>query len=276
MLRKSKYNHLFLLCFFDLFLVLFLAPTSHADERHFTYVYEADVLGEGNAEIEQWVTNQNKKRDGDYSRWDLRTELEYGLTPSLMTALYLNWENVRQEGVTGKENDNSTKFKGISSEWVYQLLNPTLDPIGVAAYGEYSTDGIDHELEAKLLLSKRLDSWELAANFVYEAEFEKEDGETEKEATFEFVAGAAYRLNPHWTLGVESRNKSAYPGGLDLKGQEFQTWSVGPALHYGSSRWWATLTVLPQVWGNGDGAHGGRQLVHEESLETRLLVGFNL
>ncbi len=254
--------------------MIFSAP-AFADERYFSYSYETSVLPEGQFEFEQWVTNQNGKEDGDFSQWVLRSEIEYGVTDKYSSALYLNWEATRSEG-TGEEDSQNTEFKGISWENVYQLLNPNLDPIGMGIYGELSTDGIDYELEGKLLLSKPVGKFMLAANAIYEAEWEREDNRTEEEATLEFTGGVAYKLSPKWSIGIEARNKSAYPGGLDLSGQEFQSWSVGPNVHYGNPKWWATFTVLPQVWGNGDGSAGSRQLVHEESIEVRLLVGILL
>lgn len=247
-----------------------IAGSAAADQRPFTYTYEAGVLPEGASEIEQWVTNQNGRDGGDYSRWDLRTEFEHGITDRLQTALYLNLQSVR----TDEESDFD--FKGVSTEWVYQLLNPVTDPIGFALYGEYTTDGIDHELEGKLLFSKNIGNVVAAINAIYEAEWEREDRRTEEEAVLEFTGGVSYRLNPKWALGVEARNKSAYPDGLNLSGQEFQTWSVGPVVHYSNPKWWASFTVLPQVWGNGDGASGSRNLAHEEELEVRLIAGVNL
>ena len=248
-----------------------------ADERLFTYSYEAEILPEGTAEFEQWITNQSGKEDGDYTEWNFRSEFEFGVTQNYMTSFYINLDDVRSEGVTGVEEDRGTDFKGISWENVYQLLNPNLDPVGLAAYLEYTSDGIDHELESKILLSKPVtDKLTLAVNAVYEMEWEKENGEQEKEAEFEVDGGASYKVAPKWNVGVEFRNKTAYPGGLDLSGQEFNSWSVGPNVHYGSPTWWGTFTVLPQVWGNGDGASGGRQLVHEESMEVRLIFGRSL
>jgi hypothetical protein len=238
-----------------------------ADERHFAYTYETDVLPAGQWEFEQWVTNSNGREEGDFTRWDLRSEIEYGVTDRYSSALYLNWRSTRDS------ESNETEFKGVSWENIYQILNPNLDPVGLGIYGEVSTDGLDYELEGKLLLSKPIGDFILAANAIYEAEWEREDNKTEEEATLEFTAGVAYKINPSWSLGVETRNKSAYPDGLNLDGQEYNTWSVGPNLHYGSPKWWGTLTVLPQVWGNGDGSRGGRQLEHEEELEVRLLVG---
>lgn len=259
------------------FVIVLFASIASADERLFTYSYESSVLPEGAIELEQWVTNQSGKEDGDYSEWNLRTEFEFGITEAYMTALYLNLDSVRSEGVTGVEDEDGADFNGISWENVYQLSNPKLDPIGSALYGEVSTDGLDTELEWKLLLSKEFSNNIVAAfNAVYEMEWEKEDGETEEEAGLEFTAGLAYKLSPKWAAGIEVRNKSAYPGGLDLKTQEYQTWSVGPNIHYGNPKWWFTFTVLPQVWGNGDGAQSDRNLVHEESIEFRLIAGVPL
>ena len=255
-------------------LVFGLIAAAQADERHFTYTYETSVLPEGQWEFEQWLTNSNKRRNEDFSRWDLRSELEYGINSSLSSALYLNAQSTRIESEA--ESSSEFDFKGVSSEWLYQLVNPNTNPVGLALYGEYSTDGTDHELEGKLLLSRSSDNWHMALNAIYEAEWEKEGGETEREAVLEFTAGLAYQFHKNWSLGLEARQKSAYPDGLDLKGQEFQSWSVGPNVHYGASKYWATFTVLPQVWGNGDGASGNRNLVHEESMEVRLIFGVML
>ena len=134
--------------------LLALPATLIADERYFTYSYEAGVLPEGGLEFEQWITNQNGKEDGDYSEWNFRTELEYGVTDVWTTAVYLNFDSTRSEGVTGVEEEDGGDFKGISWENIYQLLNPETDIVGLALYAEYTTDGIDQELEGKILLSK--------------------------------------------------------------------------------------------------------------------------
>lgn len=263
--RIRKFGMLALLCA--------LPTVVMAGERKFGYVYDTEVLPEGAVELEQSITNQNGQKDGDYSRWDIRPEFEYGISESLQTALYLNLVSERFEGVSGEEDGSDTDFKGVSSEWIYQLVNPITNPVGVALYAEYTTDGIDQELESKLLFSKDIGNWSFAFNTIYELESEKEGDEREKEGTLEFTAGVARKIANGWTAGIEARQKSAYPGGYDLDGQEFQAVSVGPVAHYAGPKFWTTLTVLPQVWGNGEGAQGGRQLVHEEKMEVRFLIG---
>ena len=252
--------------------------SARADERFFTYVYESDVLPKGAWEFEQWVTYRKGYPEGDHQFsqhiWDFREEFEYGLTERLSTALYLNFRQeqmvAREEGL---EDSSDFMFKGVSAEFKYQLLNPYKKPVGLALYFEPTYNGNEQELEYKLLLSKNLgDKWVLAANAVYEQEWEKEDGETEKESVLEFTAGAAYRFTPHWSVGLEGRYHAVYEGiGLD---EHLGTgWFVGPNVHYGSSKWWATFTVLPQV--SGHPSDGGINRTEHQTFETRLIFGIN-
>ena len=252
--------------------------SARADERFFTYVYESDVLPKGAWEFEQWLTYRKGYPGGDrnFSQhiWDFREEIEYGLTERLSTALYLNF---RQDQMVarepGLEDSSEFSFKGISAEFKYQLLNPNKKPVGLALYFEPTYNGNEQELEYKVLLSKNLgDKWVLAANAVYEQEWEQEDGETEKESVLEFTAGAAYRLTPHWSIGIEGRYHAVYEGiGLD---EHLGTgWFVGPNVHYGSSKWWATFTVLPQV--SGHPSDGGINRTEHQTFETRLIFGIN-
>ena len=250
----------------------------HADERFFTYVYESDVLPKGGLEFEQWLTYRKgfPGGDRDFSEhfWDFREEIEYGMTEKLTTALYLN---LRQEQLVareeGLEDSSDFSFKGISAEFKYQLLNPNKKPVGLALYFEPTYNGNEQELEYKLLLSKTLaDRWVLAANVTYEQEWEHEEGETEEESVLEFTAGGAYRLTPNWSVGLEGRWHAVYEGiGLDEHlGTGF---FIGPNVHYGTSKWWATLTVLPQV--AGDPSDDGINRTEHQTFETRLIFGIN-
>jgi hypothetical protein len=257
--------------------MLTLVP-ARADERFFTYVYESDVLPKGAWEFEQWLTYRKGHPGGDrdFSRhiWDFREEIEYGLTERLTTALYLNF---RQEQIvareTGLEDSSDFSFKGLSAEFKYQLLNPAKKPVGLALYFEPTYNGNEQELEYKVLLSKNLgDKWVLAANAVYEQEWEREEGATGKESVLEFTAGAAYRITPHWSVGLEGRYHAVYEG-IALDEHLGTGWFVGPNVHYGSGKWWATFTVLPQVAGSP--SDGGINRTEHQTFETRLIFGIN-
>jgi hypothetical protein len=252
--------------------------SARADERFFTYVYESEVLPKGKWEFEQWLTYRKGYPDGDRNFnqhiWDFREEIEYGVTDRLSVSGYLNFRNdqfvARKEGF---QDTSEFSFKGVSAEFKYQLLNPNKQPVGLALYFEPLYNGNEQELEYKILLSKNIgDNWILAANAVYEQEWEHEEGVTKKEATLEFTAGVAYRLTPHWSVGLEGRYHSVYEGfGFD---EHLGTgWFVGPNVHYGSSKWWATFTVLPQV--SGHPSDGGINRTEHQTFETRLIFGIN-
>src|SRR5437879_10123092 len=69
---------------------------ARADERRFTYSYEPETLPQGGLELEQWVTLRTQRTRGgtvqqqNYNLWELREELEYGITDNYSVSLYLN------------------------------------------------------------------------------------------------------------------------------------------------------------------------------------------
>ena len=261
-------------------LALLAVGSAQADERFFNYVYEADVLPKGGWEFEQWLTYGQRHPEGDFrydqSRWDFREEIEFGLLERLTAAVYLNF---RQDTVVGNEvglsGFSEFSFQGVSTEFKYQLLNPVTDPVGLALYVEPTFSGSEIEMEEKLILSKNLgDYWVLAVNATVEQEWEREDGVTERESVAEFTAGAAYRITSHWSFGVEGRHRRVYEG-LGWDERLGSAWFVGPNVHYGSSRWWATLTGLPQISGSVPGDSRNRDWVENAGFEVRLIVGVN-
>ena len=64
-----------------------------ADERRFTYTYEPELLPQGAWEFEQWITLRTQRtsggevRQGNYNLWELREELEYGVTDNYSLSL---------------------------------------------------------------------------------------------------------------------------------------------------------------------------------------------
>lgn len=257
---------------------LLTGTSALADERFFTYIQEADVIPKGGWEFEQWVTFRKGYLEGnrqfDQFLWDFREEMEYGFTDKLSGAMYLNFQ---QEQIVAQEpglaDSSKFSFKGVSAEVKYQLLNPYTDPIGIALYFEPTYNGNEQELEYKLIFSKNIgDKWVLAANAIFEQEWEKEDGVTEKESVLEFTFGAAYRFSPNWSVGLEARYHSVYEGST-LNEHLGSAWFLGPNIHYGTSKWWATFTLLPQISGNP--SDRGLNLTEHQIFEARLIFGIN-
>ena len=273
-----------------------------AGDSPFGYVYTTDTHSKGKSEVEQWFTQRRGQSNGDYSAWQFRTEFEYGVTDNLQTSLYANYDRVsafrnRADGTTGPgafvpdgvdPNARYSKsfFESISNEWIYRLLSPYKDPIGLALYVEPTYGAKKRELEGKLILQKNFidDRLVWAANLTAAIEKERFHGEWEKESELEFTTGLAYQFANHWHGGVEYRNHRGYEGfGFANSKRLYSTNFIGPSIHYADKSWWVTATWLRQM-GNASGYTdsarddiiGGRLYgEHHERNELRVKVGFN-
>lgn len=254
-----------------------LTPT-HATDRLFTYTYESETMPEGGMEFEQWITSRVGRTDAvgkdKYHRWDLREELEYGVTDNYTVALYLN---SKSESYVDSMGDDYSRFsfEGISLENKYLVLNPAEHTVGLSLYLEPAFAGHEAELEQKIILGQRHGDWKWALNLTHATEWEDNFEETvgELEASF----GIARHLSSRWALGLEARIHSEI--------EEYKEWEstalyVGPAISYRTEKWWAALSVMPQVWGkNHNGNPDGNthlDLDHNERLNVRPIIGIDL
>ena len=271
-------------------------------ESPFGYVYTTDTHPRGTREIEQWLTRRHKQAQGDYDLWQGRTELEYGVTDRLQSALYLNYASVsalhnRPDGTTGPGAfvpDNvdpdarysRTSLQSLSNEWIYRVLSPYKDRIGLALYVEPTWGPDERELETKLILHKNFfdDRLVWAANFTAAAEKERFHGEWEREGELEFTTGLAYQFAPRWHAGLEYRHHRGYEGsGFSAGKRVYAANFFGPSVHYASRRWWVSATYLTQLANakayNDEAREdiiGGRFYgEHHERYELRVKLGFS-
>lgn len=248
--------------------------SASADERKFTYSNEAKVLPEGTFEFEPWITLRARKEEGTFRAWDLRAELEYGVTDRLTAAFYLNFEAEQVSDVPGLPDEHEFEFEGVSIEGKYKLSDPSADLLGTLAYVEVSAEDDELELELKAVASKHLGSFTLAYNFVFEVEREEEeepsgDKEWETEYIVQNTLGVSYDVLPAFAVGLEGVTRSAYEGKISLSANDGTAYFAGPNVHLSLPSAWATLTVLRQV----DLADDGLDLDHYEKYEVRLIVG---
>ena len=196
-------------------------------------------------------------------------------------------QSLRQLGPVNQPFDDRNRFgvNGTAFELKYQLLNPFQDAFGFALYFEPGYNSIERadggrhdefELETKLILQKNfLDDRLIAAvNYTIEPEWVRSAGsDWATNLKMEWTAGLSWKFARHWWLGVETRLDTEFAD-ADLNKSEFVTFSAGPTLHYGGERLFATLTVLPQIWGWPDQTGtGGRHLDDRERVEIRLKLG---
>lgn len=254
-------------------------PPADAGESPFGYIYTTDTHPKGEAEVEQWATFSKGKMQGDYRLEQYRTELEYGATDRFQVSLYLNTYSVNASrdnsggetvGPYIPENiDKANRYRrglnvdGVSAEFIYRLLSPYKDPIGLAVYIEPSYGKFVNELETKVILQTNFldDRLVLGYNLTLSPEWEKKKGDpTAEPASPEFKAstekvtelvhtfGISYRFAPGWSAALEARNHHEYAGhSLKSGNREFTAWNLGPTVHYASTSWWVTATWLPQL-----------------------------
>src|SRR5262245_49713620 len=93
-----------------------------ANERRFTYTYEPETMAKGTMEFEQWITLRTQRSDkGDsptenFNEWEIREELEYGVTDNYTVGLYLNFAAESFRDLTTDEDVSEFEFEGISIE----------------------------------------------------------------------------------------------------------------------------------------------------------------
>jgi hypothetical protein len=251
-----------------------LTREASATERPFTYTYGSDVLLPGEMEIEPWTTVRTG-RESFYLRFDHRLEFELGITRIFQLAFYANWGAFLERPSEDADITGKVQFRGGSVESKLKLLDPVADPIGFGLYFEPGLGPHSAELETKLLFDKRIGDLYGAFNVVgeYEPEWDQPDGTIRDYFLVEGDFGLTYFFLPNFSAGFEAR------GVLRLRGDtgwEHGAIFVGPVVSVTTDPWWATLTVLPQIYGLRDGLETHLVLDKQERVQIRLLMGFHL
>src|SRR5215472_1727238 len=251
--------------------VVLYSPLAEATDRPFTYTYGSDVLFPGLFELEPWTTVR-AGRDNFFIQLDHRLEFEFGLTRRLQTAFYLNFNAVNQD----VDNQRTSEFHwtGISWELKYKLLDSLADPIGVGLYFEPAFGPSEASLEFKLILDKRIGDFYAAFNAVAEQEWSFEHPTTQREFDLELDLGLTYFILPKLAAGIEVVSHNDFPAG---GGWEHSALFLGPVVSYLPGKWWATLTVLPQLPAPKKNDTGSTYILDgHERINVRLIFGIHM
>jgi hypothetical protein len=249
-----------------------------ATERLFTYTYEPETMPAGAAEFEQWITLRTHRTQAvgqaDYHLWEFRQELEYGVTDNYSVSLYLNTAQESFRDPAAATHFSRFHFDGISIENRYLVLNPADHAVGLTLYLEPRFSGLEAEIEEKIILGQRWGDWKWAFNLSHATEWSEHwrQSEGELEASF----GLTRQLKKRWAVGLELRDHNDLP---DYARWENTGLFAGPVISYQRDPWWATLTVLPQIYGANFGGdpdgHRHLDLVDHERLNVRLIFGIS-
>jgi hypothetical protein len=250
--------------------------TASAHERLFTYTYEPETMAKGAWEFENWATwrayRNSAVGQNNFHRFEFRQSGEYGVTDNYTVELYFN---SRQESFTDPatgDRHSGFRWDGFSLENRYQVLNPAEHKVGLTLYLEPRLSDDEFEIEQKIILGQRYKNWKWAVNLTHAAEWSEHW--REREGELELTAGVSRLFGKHWGVGLEMRDHTEIP---DYSEWENNAFYLGPVVSYRAERWWAALTVMPQIFGvnftgNIDSDHRF-ELEGHERLNTRLIFG---
>src|SRR3569623_2345615 len=226
--------------------VLALASPARANPRPLPFTYQSESLAKGTGEVEQFidfiptqVTNASSGLPTHYLATQLQTEIEYGLTDRLEIALYLMFVPQPNPSIfTGLPE--LTMGNGSSQRIRYRFAAPGAWPVDVAVYGEVTENDHELELEAKVILQRRIGKLRLITNLWAEREMYYS---SEREWVLNPTLGATYEFSPKFHLGLEGWMRAEYldgqagPRDFDQGPHVF----VGPAFMFNFGPvWWTT------------------------------------
>jgi Family of unknown function (DUF6662) len=287
-----------------LVLTLAMAEPAAADENLLGYVKGAEPLPRGAWELYQWLTSRSGKGAGRYVALDAKTEFEYGVTDRFSVAANLKLQSIETSGLMidgylPADEKYGLRFSGIEGSVKYNFLSPAREKFGLSTYVSLIYDRLDahsgqdkkkYSVEAQLLAQKYFLDGELVwvGNLGTEATHATRGAIASLPPDFEWTtdpeiewewrlgSGASYRFAPNWYAGLELVYETEFETEV---GQERWSLFAGPSLHYGSERWWATLTWTPQIKGGGERYPGqidtDLHLIEKTEREVRLKFGLN-
>jgi hypothetical protein len=210
----------------------------------FTYVYE--TLPKGSLEVEQYAdytpvkvldANGNKVT---YGASQLQTEFEYGISDRLELGLYVTF--APNGGSNYETTPLLTEGNGIKERLRLRLADEGQWPVDVGLYGELVENERELELEAKIILQRRIGDLRLVANLWAEREYENFDVH-QGDWVINPTLGLTYQVTPGFHPGIESWLRAEYPDSAPSP----RPFNLGPQVYVGPTAmfdfgnfWWST------------------------------------
>ena len=114
-----------------IFVAIWSVTEALASARHFTFVYEAITSSPGSLDVENWITWRRTSNPQRVDEVDFRHEFEFGITDKFQASVYVaDWFYAADPEHSGFNYSDS------ALELIYNLTNPVIDPVGLAAYEE--------------------------------------------------------------------------------------------------------------------------------------------
>jgi hypothetical protein len=220
---------------------------ARANPRPLPFSYPYATLGHKDAEVEQfvdltWVRSLDESGTMVWAPASvLTTELEYGLSDHAELGLYLQLSDYPNAGA----GNGGMHVDGLKQRLRLRLGEAEQWPVNVALYVEVAELRNEIELEAKVILEKRLGRMVLVTNLWAEHELYFSG---RREWVLHPTAGATFQFSPALIAGLEywmsmeiDARHPAWPQGFNPSAQHH----LGPTLMLQFSRfWWSTGAYL--------------------------------
>lgn len=284
--------------------VLFVSVDAQADENLFGYVKGVEVIPEGGWEFYSVTTSRSDKGEGSYQAWDQEFEIEYGVSNRFnvsgsLTGLSVDTHGLLIDGYLPEEVDTGLQLSGMEVAGKYNFLRPAIDGAGLSGRMALEYEWLDkHSGQNKRSITVDVDilaqKYFLDGQLVWVGNLGMEttwddrsyiaglpEGfdwpqDPEMEIGLKLGTGLTYRFAPNWFIGAEALYETEFETEVS---QERWSLFAGPTVHYGSNKWWGTLTWFPQIAGGGEQYEGQTNtdlhLIEKTKQEARLKIGFN-
>jgi hypothetical protein len=235
------------------FLAAALSPgRAAANPRPLPFTYPWETLSQGEAEVEQYVdvvplraldgSGDGRAMTVIEPRYELQTEIEYGITDRLELGLYLVAKSAPEEQGAG----SPLAFDGLKQRLRYRIGNEGQLPVDMSIYFEVSEMHDELELEEKLNLQKRFGRLKLLANLWVEQSFVRggavdfvlhPTGGLTYQVTPNVWTGAEYWMQAIMPLTAEEQAPAGSVAAFNAHSHHF----AGPALAFVWDKlWWST------------------------------------
>ncbi|MEW5925597.1 MAG: hypothetical protein AB1746_16565 [Candidatus Zixiibacteriota bacterium] len=201
--------------------ILILSSSASADRRNYVWTYQYYTMPQDKTELEFYQTTKLREND----EWEYRIELEQGLTDRMDFAVYQIFN--QPEGASFKWDAAQVRLRyRIGEEGQYWM-----DPLIYLEYNRKTNLKAPNKLEAKLILARTENKFNISVNPVYEL-FWAPDVEHE----LGIDAGISWQFHPKLIAGLESTSR------FEFEDDETETSSyLGPTVSLASGDWWYTF-----------------------------------
>lgn len=215
--------------------VLSLTALASANPKALPFTYGTQTNPQGQGEVENYVDlvplRARSGTTGEIVKYlmpQLQTEFEWGLSDRLELGLYVT--------ATPRLGDNLSSYpvgvggNGVKARLRYRFADEGDWPIDVGLYTEIVANDREFELEAKVLLQKRIKNLLVLSNLWVEHEFYW-DGR--REWVLNPTFGFQYQVTPSFFPGIEAWMRYEIDAGGEEEEEREASFNVGPHVYVG-------------------------------------------